>query len=304
MAKISYIDDEFKYIRAFIIRDYAKIADEVRDNLHLLTYSFVNGDRIYGYYISENSLLSAVYHMNFFVIHFCFVDVDTLHNEEQEKCMFRLMEHLVKEMQQRRGYYNIKLPANIVDLVRAYNRVHQPFLFCGGSVLQYVYGRKVSDCNENRLQVYTADKAYILQHKDELLEMTYRSFETYQGQYHCSSVTGEQAGNIYEQWIKGSLEPQSSDQVVISEYKGVPIGFVTIKEDDFAVEGMLAAVRDDYRKYGAYKSMIAFIINYANANNKCFITGTQFDNFIVQGVWNSLGMKPFYSFYNIHADRR
>ena len=79
---------------------------------------------------------------------------------------------------------------------------------------------------------------------------------------------------------------------------------MTIDEDDFAVEGVLSSVSSEYRQYGAYKAMIAYIINYAYQNKKSFITGTQFDNFIVQGAWNSLGLRPFYSFYNIHFDNR
>lgn len=57
-----------------------------------------------------------------------------------------------------------------------------------------------------------------------------------------------------------------------------------------------------YRKLGAYRAMISFLVNYAYENNKSFVTSTQFDNYIVQGVWNSIGLKPFYSIYNFHID--
>jgi hypothetical protein len=50
--------------------------------------------------------------------------------------------------------------------------------------------------------------------------------------------------------------------------------------------------------------MISFGVNYATENHKDFVTSTQFDNFIVQGVWASIGLKPFYSIYNVHLDRR
>lgn len=210
----------------------------------------------------------------------------------------------MEEISRKKGYYNLKLPTNIVDLIRAYNRLNQTFIFCGGTVEQYVYNTKVSDSNKSGLNVFIADRAYVSAHYDELLKMTYRSFESYQGQYHLSYAISDNAGNIYKSWIDGSLLPQSSDKVIVSEYNERPIGFVTIKEDDFAVQGVLAAVLSEYRQYGAYKAMIAYIINYAYENGKSFITGTQFDNFIVQGTWNSLGLKPFYSFYNIHFDNR
>ena len=100
------------------------------------------------------------------------------------------------------------------------------------------------------------------------------------------------------------MVPESTDKIIVAEYENKPIGFVTIAEDEFTVVGVLSAVLNEYRQYGAYKAMIAFIINHAYNSGKSFITGTQFDNFIVQGAWNSLGMKPFYSFYNIHIDKR
>ena len=92
--------------------------------------------------------------------------------------------------------------------------------------------------------------------------------------------------------------------MVVACKDSIPVGFVTIKETDNAVEGILSAVDPKNRKLGAYRAMIAYLINYANENKKSFVTSTQFDNYIVQGVWNSLGLKPFYSIYNIHIDNR
>ena len=304
MAKISYIDNDFKYAKAFIKRDYDEIADEIKNKRNDMSYSFEANGKIYGYDITINKLLSEVYAFNFYVVHFFFLNIDTLHNIEQERCIYELFDHLMGEIQTKKGYYNLKLPTNIVDLIRAYNRLKQPFIFCGGTVEQYIYNTKVPDCNKSDLNVFMADREYVSLHNEELLNMTYRSFEFYQGQYHLSYAISEKAGDIYKSWIDGSLLPQSSDKVIVSEYDGIPIGFVTIKEDDFAVQGVLAAVLNEYRQYGAYKAMIAYIINYAHKNGKSFITGTQFDNFIVQGTWNSLGLKPFYSFYNIHFDNR
>lgn len=304
MAKISYIDNDFKYAKAFIKRDYSEIADEIMNNRNDMSYSVEVDGKIYGYNITKNKLLCEVYESDFFVVHFCFLNIDTLHDGEQEKCICELLDHLMEEIHKKKGYYNLKLPTNIVDLIRAYNYLKEPFIFCGGTVEQYIYNTKVPDYNKSGLNVFMADKEYVSLHTEELLDMTYRSFESYQGQYHLSYAISENAGNIYKTWIDGSLLSQSTDKIIVAEYDGIPIGFVTIKEDDFAVQGVLAAVLNEYRQYGAYKAMIAYIINYAHENEKSFITGTQFDNFIVQGTWNSLGLKPFYSFYNIHFDNR
>lgn len=304
MAKISYIDNDVKYAKAFIKRDYSEIADEIRYNKIGMSYSFETNGRIYGYQITLNKLLTEVYGSDFFVVHFCFLDIDTLHQEEQEKCIGQLLEHLMAEMKEKKGYYNLKLPSNIVDLIRAYNQLKQPFIFCGGTVQQYIYNHEAPACNKSGLNVFIADKEYVALHYEELLNMTYKSFESYQGQYHLSYAISNKAGDIYKSWIDGSLLPQSSDNVIVAEYEGKPAGFVTIMENDFSVIGVLSAVSDEYRQYGAYKAMIAYIVNYSYGKGKCFITGTQFDNFIVQGAWNSLGLKPFYSFYNIHFDNR
>lgn len=304
MAKISYLDDDFKYAEAFIKKDYSEIAEEIRSKRKNLTASFEEDNKIYGYQITRNKLLSETYDSDFYVVHFCFSDIDTLHNIEQEKRILKLLENLMEDIKGKKGYYNLKLPTNIVDLIRAYNLLKEPFIFCGGTVEQYIYNQQVPDSNKNGLRIFIADKKYVVKYYNELLTMTYSSFETYQGQYHLSYAISDRAGDVYKNWIKGSLEAGSSDKIIVVEYQSIPVGFVTIKENDFATQGVLAAVLDEYRQYGAYKAMIAYIINYAYYKGKSFITGTQFDNFIVQGAWNSLGMRPFYSFYNIHFDNR
>ena len=145
---------------------------------------------------------------------------------------------------------------------------------------------------------------YLEKYKAELLEMTLASFKTYQGQYHISDITQSKAGMIYENWIRETIKEVNHERVVVAVKDRDPVGFVTIKETEYAVEGVLSAVDPAKRKLGAYKAMIAFLINYAVKKNKSFVTSTQFDNFIVQGVWNTLGLKPFYSIYNIHIDGR
>ena len=134
--------------------------------------------------------------------------------------------------------------------------------------------------------------------------MTFESFKSYQGQYHISPITQEKAGVIYENWIQTSLEQCDKNRVIVAEHDNRPIGFVTVVEAEAALEGVLSAVDDNYRKFGAYRAMISSIVNEAAKKGKAFITSTQFDNYIVQGVWNSIGLKPYYSIYNIHIDKR
>ena len=53
MAKISYIDNDLKYVKAFIKRDYSEIADDIRNNLEDLSFSFESDNKIYGYKITN-----------------------------------------------------------------------------------------------------------------------------------------------------------------------------------------------------------------------------------------------------------
>ena len=76
MAIISFIDNDYKYVRAFIKRDYTEIANEIKSSRKDLNYSFEFNGKIYGYKITTNRLLTEVYGEDFFVVHFYFLDID------------------------------------------------------------------------------------------------------------------------------------------------------------------------------------------------------------------------------------
>lgn len=304
MAKITYMDDEYKYAKAFIKRDYSELAELLKSRRDEMSCSYESDGVLYGYDITVNRPLTQIYGADFYVVHFCFHNIDTMHDLAQEACICRLLDHLMAEIDARKGYYNLKIPTHIVDLIRAFNQLKHSFLFCGGTVQQYIYNREVAQNNKNGLRIFVADSPYIEEHREEFLTMTQHSFETYQGQYHISHVISDKAGEIYRRWIAESLMPQSKEMAVVAEYQGALVGYVTVEQDDFAMSGILSSVSDEYRQLGAYRAMIAYIINDAYQQGKGFVTCTQFDNFIVQGVWNSLGLKPFCSFYNMHYDNR
>ena len=302
--KISFVDNNFQYAKCYITRNYTELTKQILAGNYELDYEKREDDFLCGYKIQKNEPLSSLYEDNYYSVRFYFANVDTLHQEKQETMMEAMMQHLLIEIEERKGYYNLRIPTHIVDLLKAYNKLPERGIFCGGTVEQYIANKEVPDNIKQGVKVFWANTQYVEKHKDLMLSMTYRSFETYQGQYHISHVTENKAGKIYENWIRNSLLENSQDLVVVAEYNGIPIGFVTVAEDDFALEGVLSAVSEEYRQYGAYKAMISYIVNSAYERGKSFITSTQFDNFIVQGVWNSLGLKPFYSIYNIHIDKR
>ena len=81
-------------------------------------------------------------------------------------------------------------------------------------------------------------------------------------------------------------------------------GYCTLREDTLAVEAVLGSVNQEKRRLGVYKAMFYTLIQYAKEKGKLFLSSTQFDNYIVQGTWSALGLRPFYSIYNVHFDNR
>ncbi|MCI9077649.1 MAG: hypothetical protein HFH68_01825 [Lachnospiraceae bacterium] len=304
MSKVSYIDDNFILVDCCIKKDYSALADQIIMSKEEKTYIIEDGILVAGYDINYNMPLSKLYGSSFYVVRFVFANIDTLHKKTQEELLLKLFLNLKEKIECEKGYYNLRLPSHIVDVIKAYNYIFNKGIFCGGTVEEYIHGKSVVNLVPDGMELFLAMPEYIKEHKKQLLDMTYKSFKSYQGQYHISPVTEALAGKIYENWIEGSLNLQDGNIVVISEIYGVPAGFVTVTEKDNAVEGVLSAVNGSYRKAGAYRAMISYIINYAQKQGKSFITSTQFDNFIVQGVWASLGLAPFYSLYNFHIDMR
>ncbi len=304
MPVLSYMDNIFKLSHCFVVRDYSGIREHILSMKEELNYRYEEGGEVWGYQISRNLPLTKLYGFNAYVVRFYFTKVDTLHNEHQEQIMDRIFTALKKEIDSTKGYYNVRVPAHVVDVIRSFNRYLENGIFCGGTVEQVVSGREVEIPKRDGIRVFFAERDYLKEHREELLDMTYSSFASYQGQYHISPVTGEKAGVIYENWIEGYFENFEDNRIFVVEYEGEPIGFCTIGEDEHVVEGQLSAISSKHRKLGGYRMLISSLINYAYQNGKSFTASTQFDNYIVQGTWNSLGMKPYFSFYNFHFDNR
>lgn len=301
---ISFIDDNYKLSECFVKRDYSKIEKKIFDNKEDLTFYIEDNNQLFGFNIRPNIPMTKLYESPFYVVRFVFANVNTLHDRKQEENMRILLQELDKKMNETKGYYNLRIPTHMVDLIRTMNTAIRDTIFCGGTVEELIANKSVSVPVKEGLKIFWGTEEYVGKHKETLAQMTHESFLSYQGQYHISTKTEEKAGEIYKNWIESSLNNLGNELVVCAEYDGHPIGFVTFGEQEEAVEGILSAVDSKYRAYGAYKAMISFGINYAYEKNKIFVSSTQFDNYIVQGTWNSLGLKPFYSIYNFHVDRR
>lgn len=304
MKSIAFVDNNLLLSDCFIKRDYSALRHSIINNHFAYTYRILENDQIYAFHITKNTALSDIYKMDCYVVKFIFSNVMTLHDDEQENIMKKLLVQLHKELVINKGYYNIRIPTHIVDLIKAWNTEFSNAIFCGGTVEELTFGKQVELNNKNGLKIDFVDQTYIDQYRTQLMDMTLESFKSYQGQYHISSITQHKAGVVYENWIASSIDNLCQNQIVVAQKDNEPVGFVTIADENNSIEGILSAVDPTKRELGAYKAMISYLINYAYKNNKAFVTSTQFDNFIVQGVWNSLGLKPFYSIYNFHIDAR
>lgn len=304
MPNVSFVDDNLILSECYVKRSYDGLKKMILEKKFECTDYIMEADEIFAFQVSKNHPLTQIYNMDCYVVKFIFSSISQLHDDGKEQILQKLIEKLNNYVKSHSGYYNLRIPSHIVDLLKAVNTVFSDTIFCGGTVEEVIHGKFVDNCNENNLDINFPDKELIIEHKQLLMGITLESFKSYQGQYHVSNVTQSKAGIIYENWIKESMESLENKNMVVACKDSIPVGFVTIKETDNAVEGILSAVDPKNRKLGAYRAMIAYLINYANENKKSFVTSTQFDNYIVQGVWNSLGLKPFYSIYNIHIDNR
>ncbi len=208
-------------------------------------------------------------------------------------------------MRDLKGYFNLRIPSHILDLIRAYNGCFMDCeaYFCGGTV-EEVQTRKADKeyLKHPEIKLFFAEDDYLHARRQRLLDLAGESFKLYQGQYHISPITSKQASEIYVGWIGSSIE--NSDKVLIAEIDGEIAGYVTVRKEGNVYEGILSSVDPAYRKHSIYKSMISFIAANAEAEGGYFLSSTQFDNYIVQGTWSSLGMKPFYAIYNYHLNLR
>lgn len=303
MAKIAFIDESKVLSKYYLQRNYSDLSEQIKKNCSFLTEYISFEDSLIGFEISKNKPLSDLFNRTFLVVRFSLANIKTEHQKIQEQKFTELMQRLYYIMEEQKGYYNLRIPSHIVDILKAYNTVFQGGYFCGGTVEEMIAGREVK-CNfEKEVNIFFASRDYVQKYKRKLQEITFKSFKEYHGQYHISPITQDSAAEIYENWIFQSFE-KCNQNIVVSEYQGTPIGFITIEESEEAIEGLLNAVDEEYRNMGAYRAMLSFVINAAYKKKKNFVISTQLDNFIVQGVWGSLGLKPFYSIYNIHFDKR
>lgn len=304
MAYVTYLDNNSLLGRCYATHSYEDLRQQVLNQKQNISYYLNQNHEIYGYDITVNIPLTKLYGFPCYVVKFLFSNIDTLHRSEQESIVSDLCNHLQEQIGEQKGYYNLRIPSHIVDLTKSINSQFQHLIFCGGTINEiYVNGFSMPKCRDG-VRLFFADKVFVETNRARLIDMAAESFREYQGQYHISPVTAGKAGEIYGNWIKSSFDDFHENSVLVAQYHGEVVGYCTIEENDIAVDAILSSVNANVRGLGIYKQITATLIQYAKDQKKLYVTGTQIDNFVVQGTYNSLGMRPFCAIYNMHYDNR
>lgn len=304
MSEVAYLDQNTLLGRCYQTKSYAFLREKILGERDVYTKVLHADGEVYGYTITLNEPLTELYDFSCYVVKFVFSKVDTLHSSNQEKIMLELCVSLKNDMEAVKGYYTMRVPAHIVDLIRAINQTFTNLIFCGGTVDVVFSGPLSMQKWDKDIEVFIADQSFIKKNKDQLVTMAFESFKRYQGQYHISSVTDDRASRIYSQWIERDLEGNDENIILVAQHNREIAGYLTAIESSMAIEGILASVNGAKRSLGIYKAMNYSIIQYAESKEKLYVTGTQFDNFITQKTYYSMGLRPFYSIYNMHLDNR
>lgn len=310
MAVIPYIDDLFLMGEAQDKKSYEKLHNEILDRKNAMTDYVEFEEEIFGFLIHDNQVLSKLCDMPVKVIRFMFSGVETLHKPEQLVAMEQLFSKLFVRMQAEKVYYQLRLPGHVVDAVKAFQKISERGIFCGGTTY-YLSGQyeealivRCATKKPNGLVIDFATPGEINVCKEDLKTMATNSFKEYQGQYHISPVTEKHAADIYRNWIEAELDGNSNKKILLAKIKDEIAGFCLLNEEESGMDMELITVSSTFRGMGVYKNMIAYLLHYADERKKYFYSSTQIDNYASQHTWASQGMKPFYTIYNYHYDIR
>ena len=297
-TKASYLDDNLLFGKAFLDNDYSKI-NEYIDTQVSFTFRKEDNGSVCGYVLTVNKPLSDLYGFPCYVVRFAFKDYLTEHCDRQEGLMWQICQDLHRRINERRGYYTLRVPTHVVDLLRAFNRVFSDYMVCGCTVEEATARETSFNMNED-VKLFYADREYRERNREVLRKLAEESFRNFVGQYHISNVTASKAPLIYGNWIDGLLS--GDDRILVAELNGEIAGFFGLRDGETGVEGVLTCVSEKFRGRGIYKSILATVINDSIKEGKIFVSATQLENNHVLRAWASLGMAPYYSFYNIHIN--
>lgn len=269
------------------------------------------------YHITENAPLSRLYGMPVRVVKFSVgmsaeagieapcgasASVDSLSKAKE------LVSCLAEQMQKEPAYYTVRVPAQFPELLAALSEVGLPIVFCGGTVAYAINPAEAASnianwkSHRSDIKVFKADSAYLNANCRKLCKIAEESFQDYSGQYHIAPRTAPKAGMIYSNWIRTIFDAPEGHLMMVAECEGEPAGFSLITESEYGMDMELTAVLAEYRGHGIYTELMRENVRYASSRNCIFVSSTQLDNFGSQRTWAKVGMRPYYTIYNLHVD--
>lgn len=297
--RLSYIEDKNLLAYCTEKRDYKIISDYINNNKEILDFKIEEYKSLIGYKINKINQLTEIYEQDFYSVNFFFENITHEFNEEDNLKIGSLIQHFANQLSEKKGYYIIKVPSSNTMLINQINKLHQKYIFAGGTVCYYTKKIIEKEFKQDGLIIKLASKKDKEKYREELLKLGRKSFEKYFGQYHISYITREKAPLIYENWVNDYLE-NNDGYLLVAFYQDKLCGFLTLDETDHSLEMVLSGVDENFRGLKIYERMIREGVKLALNKNKLSTLSTQFDNYFVQRAWINIGFKPYYSFYLYH----
>ena len=161
MSEVAYLDQNTLLGRCYQTKSYAFLREKILGERDVYTKVLHADGEVYGYTITLNEPLTELYDFSCYVVKFVFSKVDTLHSSNQEKIMLELCVSLKNDMEAVKGYYTMRVPAHIVDLIRAINQTFTNLIFCGGTVDVVFSGPLSMQKWDKDIEVFIADQSFM-----------------------------------------------------------------------------------------------------------------------------------------------
>lgn len=306
MSTVSYYCNTSDLAMAFINRDYQLLHTKIMNGkVSYCENHNVHENEIFAYHIHKNLPLTKLYRFDIYMVDFVFSAVDTLHKPMQLEIITDLLSKLKKELQRMNAYFIFRIPTHIIDLIKAMNAIFTESIFCGGTVTYLSNPKKQNVSKNDDIQIISADQPFFDRHREELIALANASFANYQSQYFISPVTEELAPMIYSQWLENAFATKEDNALVnIALYNSEIAGFWIHEEDELCGQAVLAGVNGKFRGKNIYTTLFSQALERCHKQNKLLTAGTQFDNYIAQGTYGNLGLRPYMGYYNYHLDLR
>ncbi len=295
--KVSYVDDKNALALSKVNKDNT-VLHELIDSIDWTLRSSNQKDSTFsGIRMYEIKALSSLYGFDVFGVSFSFEEVEPT-DTRMLSPLEKMLHSLFKRMSLKQGYYIIRVPQGFPILTNAINNVLKGAKYADSTIcyLNRIDSSQSNYCN-TAIELLDNNETEIT---DTLVRITYDSFADYPSQYYSSEILRPLSGMVYRNWITECLRSEQYITLYAVVY-GKPVGFITVRNTEYALEIVLNAVEKGFRGSGIYTDLCMEAMKHST-RNKLITVSTQHSNFSVQRIWTKLGFEPFYSFSLLHLN--